>query len=108
MPTVALERDALFERLGKKYTDKEFDELCFEFGVELDEVMTEDKASETRQFVSAAETTAAAPKVLYYIATPANRSDLLCLEGIARGFNIFLGNIPPPVRSARRWQLASS
>jgi phenylalanyl-tRNA synthetase beta chain len=35
MPTISLIRDHLFEAIGKKYTDKEFDELCFEFGVEV-------------------------------------------------------------------------
>ena len=29
-PTVNVNRDELFEALGKKYTDEEFDELCFE------------------------------------------------------------------------------
>ena len=41
MPNVPLERDMLFQSLGKTFTDKEFDELCFEFGIELDEVVTE-------------------------------------------------------------------
>ena len=41
MPNVPLERDMLFHALGKTFTDKEFDELCFEFGIELDEVVTE-------------------------------------------------------------------
>lgn len=31
----------LFHSLGRTFTDKEFDELCFEFGIELDEVVTE-------------------------------------------------------------------
>nr|KAG5691848.1 hypothetical protein BaRGS_033452 [Batillaria attramentaria] len=35
---VAVKRDELFRRLGRTYTDEEFDELCFEFGLELDEV----------------------------------------------------------------------
>jgi phenylalanyl-tRNA synthetase beta chain len=30
MPTVNVARDRLFEALGKKFTDEEFDELCFE------------------------------------------------------------------------------
>jgi hypothetical protein len=34
---VNLNRDQLFEALGKTYTEDEFDELCFEFGIELDE-----------------------------------------------------------------------
>ena len=37
-PTVNLNRDQLFAALGKTYTEEEFDELCFEFGIELDEV----------------------------------------------------------------------
>ena len=41
MPTVGLKRDLLFEVLGQKFTEQEFDELCFEFGLELDEVVTE-------------------------------------------------------------------
>lgn len=42
MPTITLNKAELFERLGgKQYTTDEFDELCFEFGVELDEDTTE-------------------------------------------------------------------
>ena len=36
-----LNRDRLFAALGKTYTEEEFDELCFEFGIELDEVTSE-------------------------------------------------------------------
>ena len=41
MPTIGIKRDLLFEALGQTYTETEFDELCFEFGLELDEVVTE-------------------------------------------------------------------
>ena len=41
MPTVNLIRAHLFESIGKQYTDEEFDELCFEFGVEVDDIVTE-------------------------------------------------------------------
>lgn len=41
MPTVGVFRDDLYERLGKTYTQDEFEELCFEFGVELDDVTSE-------------------------------------------------------------------
>ena len=41
MPTVSLKRDLLFRALGRPYTDREFDELCFEFGLELDEITSE-------------------------------------------------------------------
>ena len=41
MPNITLIREHLFAAIGRTYTDKEFDELCFEFGVEVDDVMTE-------------------------------------------------------------------
>lgn len=41
MPTLGVKRDDLFEALGKVYTEEQFDELCFEFGIELDEVTSE-------------------------------------------------------------------
>jgi len=41
MPNITLIRQHLFEAIGRTYTDKEFDELCFEFGVEVDDVETE-------------------------------------------------------------------
>jgi phenylalanyl-tRNA synthetase beta chain len=41
MPNITLIRSHLFERIGRQYTDAQFDELCFEFGVEVDDVATE-------------------------------------------------------------------
>eukprot|EP00170_Pyropia_yezoensis_P009071 contig_39187_g9106 len=41
MPTVSVARDALFGALGRTYTDEEFDELCFSYGLELDGITTE-------------------------------------------------------------------
>nr|XP_006815108.1 PREDICTED: phenylalanine--tRNA ligase beta subunit-like [Saccoglossus kowalevskii] len=41
MPTIGVKRDLLFQALGTTMTDEEFDELCFEFGLELDEVTSE-------------------------------------------------------------------
>lgn len=41
MPTVGVYRDDLFARLGKTYTQEEFELLCFEFGIELDDVTSE-------------------------------------------------------------------
>lgn len=39
MPTINIKRDLLFKTLGKTYSDAEFQNLCFEFGLELDEVV---------------------------------------------------------------------
>lgn len=41
MPNITVVRDHLFEAIGRHYTDQEFDELCFEFGVEVDDISTE-------------------------------------------------------------------
>ena len=42
----------------------------------------------------AGETSCSSEEVLYKIDIPANRYDMLCLEGIARALNIFRGRIP--------------
>lgn len=39
MPTIGVSRDKLFEKLGRVYTDEEFEDLCFEYGIELDDVV---------------------------------------------------------------------
>lgn len=41
MPNISVIRAHLFESIGKDYSEKEFDELCFEFGVEIDDILTE-------------------------------------------------------------------
>lgn len=126
MPTVNLIRAHLFESIGKQYTDAEFDELCFEFGVEVDDIVTEmvEVGAEhalprhirthrenwlydlsviilylLSQFTGDGTK---AEHVIYKIDIPANRYDLLCLEGIARAFRIFIGLESPPV--LRKWE----
>lgn len=39
---------------------------------------------------------AASEEVIYRIDIPANRYDMLCLEGIARALNVFRGRVAPP------------
>ncbi|CAM9729927.1 unnamed protein product, partial [Heterosigma akashiwo] len=79
MPTVSLVRDDLFAALGKEYTQEEFDELCFEFGIELDEVTSEAEMA-AKEKGSGAEK-GLSEEIIYKIDIPANRYDLLCLEG---------------------------
>lgn len=94
MPTVSVKRDLLFEALGKTYTDEEFDELCFEFGLELDEITSEKDIIIREQGDQKAE--GASDVVLYKIDVPANRYDLLCLEGLVRGLQVFKEKIEAP------------
>eukprot|EP01050_Picozoa_sp_SAG11_P008363 SAG11_NODE_735_length_7452_cov_26.426629_2_plen_164_part_00 len=99
MPTVSCNRDALFKSLGHVYTEEEFELLCFEFGIELDEVTSEKQMvrKEKNTSISQAELDAIPEEVIYKIDIPANRYDLLCIEGIARGLNVFLQREPLPV-----------
>ncbi|KAL2799301.1 hypothetical protein BJX66DRAFT_293496 [Aspergillus keveii] len=87
MPTISVDKAALFKELGRDYTTEEFDELCFEFGIELDE----DTTNSDRPIVDGKQE----PPQLK-IEIPANRYDLLCFEGISLMLNIFLGRKPLP------------
>jgi len=82
MPTISLKRDVLFAALGQTYTEEEFDELCFQFGLELDEVVWEVEDGKD--------------VCVYKIDVGANRYDLVCLEGIVRALQIFLGKQSVP------------
>ena len=94
MPTVTVNRAALFKAIGKEFTDEEFDDLCFEFGIELDEVTTEQQMFENEQQKSG---THLSKEILYKIEVGANRYDLLCLEGLALALRVFLELSPMPV-----------
>ncbi|KAI9837967.1 MAG: hypothetical protein M1819_006121 [Sarea resinae] len=87
MPTIGVDKAELFRALGQEYTTEEFDELCFEFGIELDE----DTTNSERPIVNGVQE----PPQLK-IEIPANRYDMLCFEGIALMLNIFRGKTPSP------------
>ncbi|KAJ8758564.1 hypothetical protein K2173_000285 [Erythroxylum novogranatense] len=88
MPTVSVGRDRLFAALGRKYTQEEFEDLCFSFGIELDDVTTE-KAIIRKEKHLDEEEAEGDEEIIYKIEVPANRYDLLCLEGLAQALRIF-------------------
>ncbi|XP_070561623.1 phenylalanine--tRNA ligase beta subunit-like [Ptychodera flava] len=94
MPTIGVKRDLLFEALGQTMTDDEFDELCFQYGLELDEVTSELHMLIREQGEDKAGN--ASDAVIYRIEVPANRYDLLCMEGLVRGLQIFKNKIMAP------------
>ncbi|XP_061704501.1 phenylalanine--tRNA ligase beta subunit [Cydia pomonella] len=94
MPTISVKRDSLFAALGKTYTDDEFQDLCFEFGLELDEVTTEKQMLMKEQGDQAGA--GVSEEILYRIDIPANRYDLLCLEGLVNGLLVFQKKKEPP------------
>ncbi|XP_035222020.1 phenylalanine--tRNA ligase beta subunit-like [Stegodyphus dumicola] len=85
MPTIGIKEELLFNALGRKYTEQEFSDLCFEFGLELDEVVLE-KPDPTKDLEVS----------VFKIDIPANRYDLLCLEGVCRSLLIFQNKIDIP------------
>lgn len=83
MPTVSVNKDELFRVLGKSYTFEEFDELCFEFGLEAETAEEEEGQGDSTEEI-------------YKIEVPANRYDLLCIEGIGRALLVFLERLKAP------------
>ncbi|KAJ8022005.1 Phenylalanine--tRNA ligase beta subunit [Holothuria leucospilota] len=94
MPTVGVKRDLLFEALGRVYSEEEFEELCFDYGLELDEVTSEKTMLEKEQGSEKAE--GASDVIIYKIDVPANRYDLLCIEGLTRALLVFLRKLEAP------------
>ncbi|XP_028772641.1 phenylalanine--tRNA ligase beta subunit, cytoplasmic [Neltuma alba] len=89
MPTIGVGRDRLFAALGRTYTQEEFEDLCFSFGIELDDVTTEKAIVRKEKHLE--EEVDEGEEVIYKIEVPANRYDLLCLEGLAQALRVFCG-----------------
>lgn len=95
MPKVDIKRDLLFERLGQKYTQEQFEDLCFDFGLELDDVVSE-KIAMLREQHSEERAAGLSEEEIYKLDIPANRYDLLCVEGVVRGMKIFQEKLDSP------------
>lgn len=93
MPTINVKKELLMQQLGTDYSDEQFDELCFEFGIELDEVTSEKKMAMKEKATTDGEES---DDVIYKIDLPANRYDLLSLEGLVLALKIFTGKMKPP------------
>ena len=106
MPTLAVAKDYLFGLIQKSFTKAQFEDLCFEFGIELDDVTSERemyRREHEQQAQSDAQKKELQKKLLtlsdiemYKIDTPANRYDLLCAEGMAIALRVFRGWMPAP------------
>ncbi|KAE9397119.1 phenylalanyl-tRNA synthetase subunit beta [Gymnopus androsaceus JB14] len=96
MPTVSVDKAELWERLGQEFSSEDFDALCFEYGVELDEDTTAEVEEAIKQGLPLNDHSFLTLDQQLKIETPANRYDLLCIEGIARALKIFLGKAKAP------------
>ncbi|KAK5977884.1 B5 domain-containing protein [Trichostrongylus colubriformis] len=101
MPTVGIKKTLLDKHLGKVYSEKEFDELCFEYGLELDEV-TSEKAAVEKERGEAAAGDELSDSEVYKVDIPANRYDLLCVEGLTRALRVFKNEIKSPDYKLKR------
>ncbi|KAH9625558.1 hypothetical protein KSS87_023455 [Heliosperma pusillum] len=90
MPTVSVGRDRLFAAIARNYSDEEFEDLCFRFGIELDDITTE-KAIIRKEKHLDDDVSTDDEEIIYKIEVPANRYDLLCLEGLAQALRVFEG-----------------
>lgn len=81
----------LYTRVTYFPADDEFQQLCFSFGLELDEVTTEKQMLTKEQGDDAAGVSDASEEIIYRIDIPANRYDLLCMEGLVTGLMVFQG-----------------
>lgn len=101
MPIVSVKKETLLQELGiPHYTDDDFSLLCFEFGIELDEVTSEREEMEKQHLTTQKSFTHLSDEITYKIDIPANRYDLLCLEGIVLGIKVFMGKDSPKVYKA--------
>ncbi|KAM0682709.1 phenylalanine--tRNA ligase subunit beta [Mitosporidium daphniae] len=99
MPTLLAPRDKLFSLIGKRFTDEEFEELCFSFGIELDDITSDRSIFEKEHSTSSCIATldALSDEILYRIEVPANRYDLLSTEGLSVALKSYINTtIPPP------------
>uniref|UniRef100_A0A0A9Y0Q5 Phenylalanine--tRNA ligase beta subunit n=1 Tax=Lygus hesperus TaxID=30085 RepID=A0A0A9Y0Q5_LYGHE len=94
MPTISVKRDLLFKALGQSFTDEEFGFLCFDYGLELDDVTSERQMLQKEQGAVIGKDVS--DEIIYRIDIPANRYDLLCLEGLVTALLVFQKKIPYP------------
>ena len=72
--------------------------MCFQFGVELDEVTSERQmAAKEQKKLDKAKLMEYSDVPIYKIDLPANRYDLLSVESFAVALRVFMEKIPPPV-----------
>jgi phenylalanyl-tRNA synthetase beta chain len=72
MPTVNVFSDLLFKELERSFTEEEFEELCFDFGIELEEV-TSEKTMLLKNEGKVEKAKGLSERPIYRIDIPANR-----------------------------------
>jgi phenylalanyl-tRNA synthetase beta chain len=89
MPNVNVLKKELFAKIGREFTDEEFENLCFEYGVEVE--FGTGAEMEMNRVDGDGTAIDISKEMVYKIEVAANRYDLLCVEGIAAAFRCYLG-----------------
>eukprot|EP00928_Gymnodinium_smaydae_P078657 TRINITY_DN62763_c0_g1_i1.p2 TRINITY_DN62763_c0_g1~~TRINITY_DN62763_c0_g1_i1.p2 ORF type:complete len:631 (+),score=187.25 TRINITY_DN62763_c0_g1_i1:105-1997(+) len=96
MPTVSVFQDSLQTALAPfEVTEESFEDLCFEFGLELDDVTSDYLIAKKERGEEAAK--GLSNRIIYKVDVPANRYDLLCIEGLVRALKVFRGVTKAPL-----------
>lgn len=72
MPTISVKKVEIEKLLQKEFDEETFNDLLFDFGLEIDDIENEDGF------------------IVYKIEIPANRYDLLCTQGLALALKSYL------------------
>ena len=78
MPTVNVDPDYFFKLFGEKLDFHTLEELCFDFGIELEKGTAEEDGVQ---------------KLIYKFEVAANRYDLLSVEGLAQALALYQGRM---------------
>jgi phenylalanyl-tRNA synthetase beta chain len=77
--------------------DEEFEDLCFEYGLEME--MGNGAEMNMARIDKDGNNIDLSKTIVYKLEVPANRYDLLCLEGIATALRSYLNGTPFPIYS---------
>lgn len=94
MPNVLVLKDDLFHFLGRTFTNEEFEDLCFAFGLEI-EIGTGTELN-LQRILKDGTSENLSQKTVFKLEVAANRYDLLCLEGFSQAIRAYLGISPIP------------
>lgn len=94
MPNVNVLKKELMHFIGRQFTDEQFIDLCFEFGLEI-EIDTAAEMNMTR-VDDQGNAIDISKETVYKLEVAANRYDLLCLEGFTQAIKAYLGIAPIP------------
>lgn len=89
MPNVYVLKKELFAHIGREFSDQEFEDLCFEFGIEMEYGTAE--GQNMNRVDGDGNAVDISKEMVYKIEVAANRYDMLCVEGIAAAIKSYIG-----------------